>query len=268
MGWRGDDLAANLPEYETIARYVGAFALSGQFDFVLYHATAYRVWADDARGMLHLDYWTRASIDHYPADAVMSTYVGSHDTERLVSLADLGSGSPLVHHKWASDGLPAMPTTDLPYDRAAFALQWLMTVPGAPLLYYGDEYGEHGGADPDNRHMWSPPTARTSRQSAMFDKISRAGTVRKALAPLRRGSYVALNSTDDVLAFARVTTNEAAIVVANRAGVAKTHTVTGAPIANGPLVDRLDPNARTLNVANGSFSIMMPPRSVAVLAAP
>src|SRR5690606_9413530 len=172
----------------------GPFALSGQFDFVLYHATATRVFADETRGMLHLDYWTRASLEHYPADAVMSIYVGSHDTNRLVSLADLGSSNPLVHHKWASDGLPAMPTTDLPYERAAFALQWMLTVPGAPLLYYGDEYGEHGGADPDNRHMWSPPSARTPRQQAMHRKIARAGTVRQELEPLRRGAYVPLST--------------------------------------------------------------------------
>ena len=102
MGWAGDDLGANLPEYETIARYIGPFALSGQFDFVLYHATAYRVWADDARGMLHLDYWTRASHDHYPADAVMTPFVGSHDSERLISLAQYGSASAIVHHRRSS----------------------------------------------------------------------------------------------------------------------------------------------------------------------
>ena len=25
--------------------------------------------------------------------------------------------------------------------------------PGAPMLYMGDEFGQHGGADPDNRRM-------------------------------------------------------------------------------------------------------------------
>lgn len=266
MGWGGDDIQNSLGDYATISRYIGPFALSGQFDFVLYHATATRVFADEARGMIHLDYWTRASLDHYPAAAVMSTYVGSHDTERLVSLADLGTGSALVHHKWASDGLPAMPATALPYERAAFALQWLLTVPGAPLLYYGDEYGEHGGADPDNRHMWSPPPARTERQRAMFDKVARAGIVRKQLAALRRGAYVPLTVTDDVLSFARVLPNEAAIVVANRAGAPRTITITGAPIGSGTLVDKLDPGGRSIEVASGTLTVTMQPRSVAVLA--
>ncbi len=40
MGWGDcDDVAASLAEYATIARYIGPFGLSGQFDFVLYHAS-------------------------------------------------------------------------------------------------------------------------------------------------------------------------------------------------------------------------------------
>ena len=35
------------------------------------------------------------------------------------------------------------------YNAAMQAYGWLLTTPGAPLLYYGDEYGEYGGADPD-----------------------------------------------------------------------------------------------------------------------
>jgi glycosidase len=85
MGWAGDDVAANLKEYETISRYVGARALNGQFDFVLHHATASRVWTDDLNGMLHLDYWTRQSLAHYPP-AIMTLFV-SHDSSRGLSRA-------------------------------------------------------------------------------------------------------------------------------------------------------------------------------------
>jgi neopullulanase len=270
MGWRGDDLAANLGEYETIARYLGTFALSGQFDFVLYHATAYRVWADDARGMLHLDYWTRASLDQYPADAVMTPFVGSHDSERLISLAQYGSSAAIVHHKWPSQGLPAPPASDEPYDRVAIALTWLLTVPGAPLLYYGDEYGEHGGADPDNRHMWVPPDQRGARQQALHARVARAGTLRQELAPLRRGTYQPLTVTEDVLSFARVWQGEVVIVAINRAGSARPVTIEVPPalLGDGPLVDRLDPGGRMVALAGGRASLELAPRSAAVLVRP
>ncbi len=272
MGWNGDDVAANLSEYETISRYVGPDALSGQFDFVLYHATAYRVWADDARGMLHLDYWTRQSLAHYPADAVMTPFVGSHDSERLLSLADLGSASPLVHHKWASQGLPGAPTDDEPYQRAAIALTWMLSVPGAPLLYYGDEYGEHGGADPDNRHMWKTPAQRSAREAALHERVARAGRLRRELAPMRRGRYVPLTVTEDVLTFARVMGNQAVVIAVNRAGSARSVeidlTAVGAVAVNGVLVDRLDPGAGTVTVSGGRATVNLGARSAMVLAAP
>ncbi|MBA3394605.1 MAG: glycosyl hydrolase [Deltaproteobacteria bacterium] len=267
MGWRGDDLAANIPEYQTIARYVGEYALSGQFDFVLYHATASRVWADDAKGMLHLDYWTRQSIEQYPASAVMTPFVGSHDAERLISLADLGSGSALVHHKWADQGLPTAPVRDEPYDRAAIALAWTLTMPGAPLLYYGDEYGEHGGADPDNRHMWRPVAQRTPRQHALHARVARVGKLRQELAPLRRGAYVNLTVTEDVLSFARTYENQAVIVVINRAASPRVLAidVPASVLADGALTDRMDPGGRSITLAGGRAMIEMAPRSTAIL---
>ena len=267
MGWRGDDLQANLPEYATIARYVGEYALSGQFDFVLYHATASRVWADEVKGMLHVDYWTRASLDQYPAASVMTPFVGSHDSERLVSLADLGSGSPVVHHKWADQGLPTAPTRAEPYDRAAIALAWTLAVPGAPLLYYGDEYGEHGGADPDNRHMWRAPAQRDARQSSLYTRVARAGSLRKELAPLRRGDYVKLTVTEDVLSFARTYEGAAVLVVINRAATARTATidVPATVTTDGTYVDRMDPALRTVALAAGKLTITMAPRSSAIL---
>lgn len=264
MGWRGDNLADNLGEYAMISRYVGDDALSGQFDFVLYHASAYKVWADDAKGMLHLDYWTQQSLAHYPSTAVMTPFVGSHDSERLISLATYGSGSSLVHHKWVDEGLPSAPASDEPYDRAAIALAWTLTVPGAPLLYYGDEYGEHGGADPDNRHMWVAPADRTARQHRLHDRVSRVGRLRSELPALRRGSYAPLTTTEDVLSFARIAGNDYAIVVINRSGSPRTLNIT-APFADAVLFDRMDPAGRTIGLAGGSMAIEMPARSVSIL---
>ncbi|HEU0037212.1 MAG TPA: alpha-amylase family glycosyl hydrolase [Kofleriaceae bacterium] len=264
MGWGGDNIADSYYDYQTISRYIGDRALSGQFDFVLYHATTTRVWADETRGMLHLDYWTRASLEQYPTTAVMTPFVGSHDATRLISMATYGSGAPLVHHKWADQGLPDAPTTDEPYDKVALALAWTLTIPGAPLLYYGDEYGEHGGDDPDNRHMWVAPAQRTARQTHLFDRVSRVGQLRQQLAPLRRGSYQPLTVTEDVLSFARNLGNDSVIVVINHAAQSRSAQI-AAPFPDGTYTDRMDPAGRTVTLAGGQLSIEMAPRSVAIL---
>ncbi|GMA57442.1 neopullulanase [Alicyclobacillus sacchari] len=62
----------------------------------------------------------------YPAQAQRSMFnlLGSHDTERIRTMAG-GMVAPVVQ-----------------------AMALLMTVPGIPMLYYGDEIGMEGGADP------------------------------------------------------------------------------------------------------------------------
>lgn len=263
MGWRGDDVAANLPEYETIARYVGDRALNGQFDFVLHHATASRVWTDDLSGMLHLDYWTRQSLAHYPTGAIMTPFVGSHDASRIISRADYGSGSDVLRQKWSDQARAAMPSTDAPYDRVAIAIAWNLLVPGAPLLYYGDEYGEHGGDDPDNRHMWQAPAQRNARQNGLYARVARVGQVRKERVELRRGDYTPLTVTEDVLSFARTYAGETSIVVINRAAVARQIQITVPTNLSGTLVDHLA--TRSFAVVDGKITIDMPARSSAVI---
>ena len=81
----------------------------------------------------------------------MVPYVGSHDVPRLANQSDRGTGD--AYNQWQEQGLPGQPGNDDTYDRVLQAYGWLLTTPGAPLLYYGDEYGEYGGADPDNRHV-------------------------------------------------------------------------------------------------------------------
>jgi len=270
MGWRGHDLEDNRDEYATISRYLGDDGLSGQFDFVLYHATAYRVWADDQYGMPHLDFWTRASLEAYPDEAVMTPFVGSHDAERLISLATYGSSAGIVHHKWPEQGLPAAPESDEPYQRATIALTWLLSVPGAPLLYYGDEYGEHGGADPDNRHMWRPPGERSAAQAALEERVALAGQARRELVALRRGGYTPLLATEGFLAFARHTDGQTVVVAINRTGQSVSQEVTAPDeiALAAELTDRLDGDRAPVLVSEGSFSITLAPRTAAILAPP
>jgi glycosidase len=267
MGWSGDSVEANLEQYATISRYIGDRALDGQFDFVLHHATASRVWADDDDGMFHLDFWTRQSLLHYPADAIMTPFVGSHDSSRVMSRVHLGSGAGILRNRWSDEPRAPAPTTDEPYDRVAIALAWTLTAPGAPLLYYGDEYGEHGGDDPDNRHWWVPAAQRDARQTSLHARVARVGQLRRELPELRRGDYAPLTVTEDVLAFSRTYQGRSAIVVINHAGASRQIQITvPADLASAAtLVDRLDPGGRTMAVSAGAITVDMAGRTAAVL---
>jgi glycosidase len=277
MGWGQHKIEDSLKEYETISRYLGEHGLDGQFDFVLFHAVSSSVFAHDQYGMVHLDYWTRMSRDHYPEDAVMSPFLGSHDTSRLISRMTYRGQDPahpkeLVEHKWPEQGLPLAPADDEPYQRAALALCWLLAIPGAPLLYYGDEYGEPGGSDPDNRRLFRLPMARGAREAALFARVRGCARARAGLRALRRGSYAPLDVSEDTLVFARQAGGEVALVALNRAPFPITRSFSlppDLPISPGTslrwAIDPAPATAPPQLSTSRTLSLELPPRTVVIL---
>jgi len=104
--------------------------------------------------------------------------LGSHDTARFLTIAR--------------------------GDTSALQLAYLtmMTYPGAPMLYYGDEIGLEGGRDPDCRRamVWDP--ARWNHD--LLGAVKRYIALRKRYAAVwRGGAYVPLYAQDKVYVFAR-----------------------------------------------------------------
>jgi len=230
MGWSDCPDPCNDENYGTISKYIGPQGLDGQFDFVLYHGVSYKTFAYGDKGMLHADYWTQHGLAKWPTDAIMTPYIGSHDTARFTTLSDY-RGQDSAHdrgipgNQWASTAVA--PSDAEPYARARVGLAWLLGLPGAPLLYYGDEYGQWGGSDPNNRAMWRADSALSSDEAATLAFTRKLGLARKNVSPLRRGNYVGLTgTTEDVLVFGRKTApGDAAVVSLSRATSPQTLTV-------------------------------------------
>ena len=214
MGWSGDSLEDNQFQYDTINQYIGEDSLDGQADFVLYHAVVDNVFTQGARNYQHLDYWTARSQDQYVPGSIMVPYVGSHDVPRLTSRADGGTGD--AYNQWQEQGLPGQPGTDDAYQASLQAYGWLLTTPGAPLLYYGDEYGEYGGADPDNRHMYRDSTNWNDRESGLFENISALGKLRFESIALKQGTYSSKYATPDMLIYDMSHSNQNMSIILNR----------------------------------------------------
>ncbi|MEM9188605.1 MAG: alpha-amylase family glycosyl hydrolase [Myxococcota bacterium] len=266
MGWdpsSGPAEGGNLENYGTISRYIGDDALDGQFDFVLYYAAALQFLNDEpGRGMAHIDFWTQASMAQYPGGAIMTPYLGSHDTPRFMTLS---AHPQLAGNKW--DNLPPAPDSDDPYDRMYAGFAWMFAIPGAPLLYYGDEYGEYGAADPDNRHPMRFAGERSMRETRQADRVSALVQARRALPGLRSTDYESLLATETVWAVARGTDEELVLVLLNAGGGEETVTVPVplAVAAEGALFeDALDPSFR-VSVRGGAIDAGLVPRSARYL---
>jgi len=269
MGWAGDDLASNANEYGTINRYIGPNSLDGQADFVLYHAvvdnvfTKHAVGDSDARGYQHLDYWTARSQDQYVEGANMVPFIGSHDSPRFASRSDPGTTDEW--NQWSEQGLPGQPGVDEPYAAALQAFTWLLSTPGTPMMYAGDEYGEYGGADPDNRHMWRDDGARNARERALAESVGALGRLRSDLEPLRRGEYSSLHNSTDAIAWSMATADAAAVVAMNRAATSHSFSLDLASLP-GDWSGAVE--ARFGNATMQDGALTLPAHSVAILAFP
>jgi len=220
MGWSGHSLADNQFQYDTINQYIGEDSLDGQADFVLYHAVVDNVFTQGIEDYQHLDYWTNRSQDQYAQGATMVPYVGSHDVPRIASRADAGTGD--AYNQWQEDGLPGQPGDESAYQAVLQAYGWLLTTPGAPLLYYGDEYGEYGGADPDNRHMYRNMADWSQFEQSLFDNISQIGQLRADSIALKQGSYSTRYASPDLLIYDMSHDEQNMSIILNR-GQAVTH---------------------------------------------
>ncbi len=131
------------------------------------------------------------SLYDWQITTVQMNLLSSHDTPRFVNMVQ--------------------------EDQSALKLATLfqMTMPGAPMVYYGDEIGLTGGHDPGSRGAFPWDQARWD--SELRDYVRAAIQVRKAHPALRRGTYRTLLADGELLAFERVYENKRLVVAFNTA---------------------------------------------------
>jgi glycosidase len=138
----------------------------------------------------------------YPHPDWLVPFFANHDVPRMVSEPD-SSAEKLL---------------------SAFAL--ILTLRGIPELYYGDEIGMAGGADPDNRHDFPggwPGDARDAftkegrspEQERIFTAVQKLLKLRREHPALRTGKLFHLFSDNGSYVFLRQTDDEQLLMVFN-----------------------------------------------------
>jgi glycosidase len=205
-----------------IREYVDpATMLDGQFDFPL-RARLLEIILRRSGTMSSLVSFLDDNARFYAATAVMSTFIGNHDVPRSIHLAE---DAPLFSdwddgkaRAWTNrPGLPASPS---PFERVAVAYTLLMTTPGIPLIYDGDEIGMPGAGDPDNRRamQWSGYSAN---QTWLKQRIARLAAIRSEHPALRRGVRRSLGTGAHTYVYEMTTSGDSVVVAINRSDEAQ-----------------------------------------------
>ncbi len=133
----------------------------------------------------------RALMDAYEPSVVAAqlNLLGSHDTPRLRSVI---GGDP---------------------ERVKLAMLLILTLPGAPCIYYGDEIGLSGGKDPDCRGAF--PWDESAWDRSLHAFVREATAVRAREGALRADGVRILATQDAALAFERGSGDDRLLVAIN-----------------------------------------------------
>jgi len=246
---------------ELIGSYVKSGMIDAQFDFNVYH-TAIDVLRTD-QPLKRLADEVAASAAAYGSHHTMGNITGNHDKARFISLAG-GALSPEENDKWVGWHREVGVGDPVGYKRLGLLQALIMTLPGVPCIYQGDEYGIPGANDPDNRRMMQ------------FDGYSEAEQAQKAmvreLIALRRGSMPLLYGDMKTLSleggcwvFAREYMGEYVVVALNNgAGAAEVACKLPAGYPVRELVPHFGSGSR-LDAASGELRIALEPHSFEIL---
>ncbi len=196
---------------ELVGSYIQSGMIDAQFDFSVYH-TALDVLGYGG-SMERIANAVADSESAFGSHHTMGNITGNHDKSRFISIAG-GDLTIEEDHKIAGMTREVVVGDSVAYDRLGLMNLLIATIPGVPCIYQGDEYGEPGGNDPDNRRMMRFDSY-IAKEQELRDRVSQFMQLRQSSMPLLYGDLKTLYLDDDCWIFLRVYMGKSVIVAMN-----------------------------------------------------
>ncbi len=157
---------------ELISSYVNPGELDSQFNFAVYFAGRWE-FAGDAPDFKNFDRTIARNLDFYQPLNLMGTITSSHDQVRFIGFADGQVAFDENGTERAFSDPPKSVVHPESYAKLFMFTAVNMTLPGVPVVYYGEEIGQIGANDPGNRRMLRFAADLTPTESQFKDRMSK-----------------------------------------------------------------------------------------------
>ena len=202
---------------------------------------------------------------HLTFDPSLTASAFADEVERLLGLYDWAGTQAQLNLLDSHDMARARWILNGNDEALRQAVLFLMTMPGAPCIYYGDEVGLAAAGDPYCREAF--PADEADWNTDLLSFYRQATALRHDHAVLRTGRVAGLRAEGPVLTFRRVHDESMAVVAFNTSDAPASVTLEGGSRPSGPLEPAWPPEGdagEAIAGGSGSIPVSLPPRAVRV----
>lgn len=196
-----------------IASYIGNGLLNAQFDFNVYDA-ATSVFSSEKEPVDRVLNVLQSSLNTYGYHNLMGYISGNQDRSRFISLAS-GDVAFDEDQKLAGYTRNIGTPNALAYKKLLLLQAFNFSIPGIPVIYYGDEYGMPGANDPDNRRDLKF-TGYSNEEENTLEAVKSLIHLRRTELPLIYGETEIIKVNESVFAIVRNYMGKRIVTVFNR----------------------------------------------------
>lgn len=204
---------------ELISSYLTTGMLDGQFDFNVFDIANTTFAGVGGSDLNQVQTILSSSQYIYGSHNQMGNISGNHDKPRFMAYAsgDLKFGEDSKAAGWQREiGI----TDSTAYDKMFLMHAFNLTIPGIPVIYYGDEIGLTGANDPDCRRMmkfegWN------NRETKLWNNVAKLAHLRSDHPVLIYGDLINIQTTKDSWVYARKYFEKEAIILINNSSKTK-----------------------------------------------
>ncbi len=240
---------------DLILDYVNPNELDAQFNFDIYFnargqfASANTDFAEIAKVL-------ERNVANYRPVNLMGNITSSHDQMRFIGVADgqVAWGDDCYERSFFSP--PGEVQNSTSYSKLANFHAFNISIPGIPVVYYGEEIGLMGSCDPGNRRVMRFGHKITNTENELLSKISSLNNLRRKYPALALGDLEIISAKGSLLIMQKSYLNEKLIVVINNGSTERS---IAPQIPHGKLKDLLSVNIVLIN--DNKFELIIEPYS-------
>lgn len=193
-----------------VTRYVNSGKHHAQFDYNLYFESK-QVFTSSNTTFTALAASLHESFNYFGWHSLMGNMTGNHDLGRFFSY---GSDVMLMN-QFNTSQINTSFKQKSDYNQLAQIMAFTATIPGLPVLFYGDEIGLKGAGTMDHSPMMKFEKLN-AQEANQFETTKKLLHLRKNNMALIYGDFDLLSANENTLAYARYYFDNAAFVFFNK----------------------------------------------------